>query len=101
LFALCQKHRGGLLTDEEYDDAVDSFATFMKGISSPPSGEADLVKPSALIGAGYGCSHSADSVYLALAAQMSSTRPATLLTFDGELLRHAARKAPGVHVRLL
>jgi predicted nucleic acid-binding protein len=101
LYALCQKHQAGLLTSAEFDDAVNEFELLMGNILPPPDGEATLAQRAHAIGKGYGCSRSADSVYIALAESLAQTRPTILLTFDQSLPNQAARNAPTVTVQLL
>ena len=101
LYILCGKREVGILSDAEYATAVRAFERTMGSILPPPMGDRALVGRAAQIGGGYGCSHSADSLYVALAEQLTQTRPTVLLTFDKGLARQAANNAPTVTVRLL
>ncbi len=101
LYALCQKYQSALLSATEFDDAVDQFEVLMNIILPPPKGESSLVRASHSIGKGYGCSRSADSVYIALAAELILIRPTILLTFDRGVPTQAALYAPSVVVQLL
>lgn len=101
LYALCQKRQTALMSAAEFDDAVDQFEVLMSIILPPPHGESSLVKVAHSIGKGYGCSRSADSVYIALAAELILTRPTILLTFDRGVPNQAAQQAPSVVVQLL
>ena len=101
LYVLCQKHQAGLLTAIEYDDAVNEFDILMSSISPPPGGDGSLIQRAHAISRGYGCSRSADSIYIALAETLSQVRPTTLITFDTGLPNHVANNSPGVIVHLL
>jgi predicted nucleic acid-binding protein len=101
LYVLCQKSQNGSLTPVEYGSAVRSFHTLMASILPPPQGDGSLILAADRIRAGYGCSRSADSLYIALAEELSQTRPTRLLTFDQDLPKQVARNAPGVNVHLL
>jgi predicted nucleic acid-binding protein len=101
LYILCGKHRSGTLTAKEYGDAVTELALFLSGVSNPTDGDSTLIARAAAIGEGYGCSRSADSLYIALAEELATTVPTILLTFDADLPNQAARNAPTVTVRLL
>jgi len=48
----------------------------------------------------YGCSRSADGLYIALAEELATTRPTELVTFDAAMPSHVAATAPTVTVRL-
>jgi predicted nucleic acid-binding protein len=67
----------------------------------PPSGDAALIARAEQIRNGYGCSHSADGIYIALAEELSQSGATELLTFDTDLPKQAARNAPTVKVNLL
>ena len=101
LYALCQQEHRGILSAVEHEQAVTDFSALMQERIPPPDGDAALVSRSYSLCAGYGCSRSADSVYIALAELLTATRPTVLLTFDRELPKHAARNAPSVRVQLL
>jgi predicted nucleic acid-binding protein len=101
LYILCGKHSSGILTTADYAASVQTFARIMSSVLSPPSGEAALILRAEHIGSGYGCSRSADGIYIALAEQLAQTRPSILLTFDKGLPKQATRHAPTVQVHLL
>lgn len=101
LYALCQTHHAGLLTAVELQDAIRKFEVLMESILPPPDGESALVDRAFQIGASYGCSRSADSVYIALTEALSQTRPTVLLTFDQGLPNQASKNASTVTVRVL
>lgn len=101
LYALCQKFQNGLLNETEYKASAIDLEDLLVSLLPPPNGEASLVHRAYEIGEGYGCSHSADGVYIALAESLAATRPTILLTFDKELPKQAAKNAPAVSVHLL
>jgi predicted nucleic acid-binding protein len=101
LYILCQQHQAGLLTAAEHAPAVQDFAAFMAQVLPTPHGEAGLIMYAERFRAGYGCSRSADGIYLALAEHLANTAPTTLLTFDIALRSQATLTAPSVNVHLL
>ena len=82
LHGFCRKEQEGLLTPQEYAQAVGDFHAFMTSVLPPPSGDGSLIARADGIRAGYGCSRSADALYLALAEELSGTHTAVLLTFE-------------------
>jgi predicted nucleic acid-binding protein len=101
LYILCQKVQSGALTPAEHALAVQDFVTLMNTVLGPPRGDASLIVRAEQLRVGYGCSRSADGIYLALAEELCATRPTRLLTFDRDLPNQAARHAPAVNVHLL
>ena len=101
LYVLCGKHQNGLLTSSEYATSIQTFQIYMGAINMPPSGDGALIKRAEDIRSGYGCSRSADSIYLALAEELLKSGPGELLTFDQDLQKQAARNAPTVAIHLL
>jgi hypothetical protein len=101
LYILCGKFAAGLLSATEYDDAINLLEATMRDVFPPPSGDKSLIRRSADINNGFGCSRSADGIYIALAEQLARTTPTVLLTFDQGLPKQAARNAPTVNVQLL
>lgn len=101
LYVLCGKAADGTLKPTDHAQAVLDLETFLASISSPPHGDATLVERAEAIRGGYSCRRSADGFYIALAEQLTQTRPTTLLTFDKELPKQAARHAPSVTVKVL
>ena len=101
LYALCQKFQAGLLSAVEHVAAVNRFEVFMGILQPPPGGDAMLIRRGYEICDGYGCSRSADAVYIALAEQLLRTRPTVLLTFDQGVPNQVSKNAPTVTVRLL
>lgn len=100
MFALCQKLAAGVLTETEYEQAIESFLDYMTIISTPDD-ETDLVKRAVEIRESYGCSRSSDSLYIALAEDLAKTRTVELLTFDKGMTNQAAKNAPTVTVKVL
>lgn len=101
LFALCGKVQNGLLTPVEHEQAINSLITYLSGFLPPPGGDAALTMRAEEIRSGYGCSRSADGLYIALAEELTQVGPAELLTFDTGLPNQAARNAPTVKVNVL
>ena len=99
LYILCQKHQGGTLTDKAYEEAVDNFQDQMKAIKT--ISDADLIKRAFEIQQSYGCSRSADSIYIALAEHLAQSNTVEIVTFDGGLVNQAAKNAPTVKVNVL
>jgi predicted nucleic acid-binding protein len=101
LYILCRKLQEGLIAATEHAQAIADFQTLMLRISPPPNGESSLIARAEALRASYGCSRSADGIYIALAADLASSTPTVLLTFDQELPKQAGRHAPAVAVRVL
>ena len=101
IFVLCQKLADGSLTQIEYDEAIDIFGDYLKGIELSPNGEASLLKRAVEIRVGYGCSRSSDSLYLALAEELAATYDTEIVTFDKGFINQAAKNAPTVKINLL
>jgi predicted nucleic acid-binding protein len=101
LYALCQKYQAGTITAIEHDNAVTEFEILMRSILPPPSGEVSIVQRAHAIASGYGCSRSADAAYIALAEELSKTKPTVLITFDQDLPKQARQNAPTVNVQLM
>ncbi len=101
LYILCGKLQGGQLDPAAHQEAVESFQDQMKAILPPPRGDASLIARAEEIRHSYGCSHSADGLYIALAEGISQTVTTELLTFDEGMSKQAAKNAPTVKVNLL
>jgi predicted nucleic acid-binding protein len=101
LYALCNREQHSLLNPQDYVQSVNDFQALMAGVLPPPNGEASLILRAAQIRASYGCSRSADALYIALAEELSQTYTTRLLTFDQDLPKQAAQNAPTVNVHLL
>lgn len=101
LYVLCGKLQQGLLTLAEHAQAVSDFQTLMTKILPPPSGEAAIILRAEAMRSGYGCSRSADGIYIALAEELTKSMPTVVLTFDQSMGKQAASHAPTVNVELL
>ncbi|MBP6823445.1 MAG: type II toxin-antitoxin system VapC family toxin [Acidobacteria bacterium] len=101
LHIACKKVDEGKLTVAEYEKAVEDFNDYMDVIFTPPNGDAPLIKRASEIRQGYGCSRSSDSLYVALAEELSKHGSIELLTFDAGLVNQAAKNAPSVKIHLL
>ena len=99
LYILCQKYKGGTLTDKAYQEAVENFQDQMKAIVT--ISDTDLIKRAFEIQKGYGCSRSADSIYIALAEHLAKSQTVEIVTFDGGLVNQSAKNAPSVKVNVL
>src|SRR5713101_3629482 len=97
LYVFCRQLRDGLMTQADYDSAVQNLIDLLPAINSPPHGEASLVERAEQIRGAYGCSRSSDSIYLALAEQLvplvSSPGQVEAVTFDGKLENHVKANA--------
>jgi hypothetical protein len=60
-----------------------------------------LIRRAKEIQSGYGCSHSAYALYIALAEDLGKTGPAELVTFDKGAVKQGQMHAPSVKVNLL
>jgi predicted nucleic acid-binding protein len=89
LYILCQKHQAGTLTDTAYKQAIENFQDEMKAVKT--INDADLIKRAFEIQQGYGCSRSADSIYIALAEHLAKTHTVEIITFDGGLVNQSAK----------
>lgn len=101
LFVFCKKLEAGTLTTAEHAQAVQSLEAFMNAVLPPPNGDASLIARAEQIRGSYGCSRSADALYLALAEELTRTGPAELVTFDVGLEQQAKQNAPTVTIKLL
>ncbi len=100
MFALCNKLKDGILTQNQHDEAVESFIDYMTIIETP-SDEYLLMQRAVEIRGTYGCSRSSDGIYIALAEELSQTRTTELLTFDKGIQNQIANLAPAVTLNLL
>ncbi len=83
LYVLCRKLEvDRSITPAEHAAAVVDLSTYMRMILPPPSGEASLVTRAEQIRSGFGCSRSADGLFIALAEELTASRTTELLTFD-------------------
>jgi len=99
LYILCQKLQNNLLTPKSYDEAIENFQDQMKITQTPD--DTQIIKRAKEIQKGYGCSRSADSIYIALAEDLAKSRIVELLTFDKGMINQAAKTAPTVTVKVL
>ena len=101
LYVLCGQEQSGTLTQADFAHAIKELENLTRGILPPPQGDAALVQRAAAIRIGYGCSRAADSIYLALAEELTQARSTVFLTFDQGILNQAARNAPSLIIRVL
>ena len=101
LYVLCNKLQNGLLTPSTYEEAIENFRDQMSAILPPPNGDASLIVRAKEIQANYGCSHSADGLYLALTEELGMNGATEFLTFDKGVPNQVATNAPSVKVNLL
>ena len=90
LFVLCRKLKIGMLTATEHKNAVLSLISMMAAIHPPPVGDKSLIKRAEEIRATFGCSRSADGIYLALAEELAKTGSTEVVTFDAGMPSQAA-----------
>jgi len=101
LYVLCKKLEDNTLSRTDHAAAVADLGTYMGMILPPPQGDRSLIARAEQIRSGYGCSRSADSLYVALTEELSGAGPAELLTFDAGLQNQVRANAPSVVIRLL
>jgi predicted nucleic acid-binding protein len=97
----CKKLTEGKLTPTEHAQALLSLETLMKAVLPTPNGDASLIARAEQIRATYGCSRSADGIYLALTEELAKTRTAEIVTFDAGMDNQAKKNSPTVSVKLL
>ncbi len=101
LYVLCNKAQAGTLTAAEHTIAIAEFQQFMLLAQPPPDGDASLIARAEQLRQGYGCSRSADGLYIALAEDLAKRGPTELLTFDVGQSAQAKALAPTISVNLL
>ena len=101
LYVLCGKLRDGILTGAEHSRAIQDFALFMRLVRSTPNGDGALVLRAEAVRGSYSCRRTSDGIYIALAEELASYRPTTLLTFDENMVKQTARTSPSVSVHLI
>ena len=101
LYVLCRKRHDGSLSAPDYAQALVDFELLLSRVLPPPNGDVSLTRRAFEIASGYGCSRSADGLYIALAEVLSAAVPTVLLTLDSDLPNQAAANAPSVTVRVL
>lgn len=100
-FVLCKKQQASEFTPAEYAAAVINLQTFSASLTFPSGGDMTLLVHAEQMRQGYGCSHSADAFYIALAEQLAALGPSELLTFDAGQQKQAAAVSPSITVTLL
>jgi predicted nucleic acid-binding protein len=101
LFVLCRKLNDAVLSEADHTAAVSDLITLLGAIEPPPNGDWSLVARAEQIRLGYGCSRSADGIYIALAEELAANGQSELMTFDEGFQNQASGNAPSVTVRLL
>jgi predicted nucleic acid-binding protein len=91
LYVLCVKRANGLLTAIAYEEAIQNFQDQMAAMILPPQSDAAFIQRATEMQQGYGCSHSTDCLYLALAEELGARSPTELLTFDKGFINQAAK----------
>lgn len=101
LYVLCNKLQNGLLSPDTYEEAIQNFCDQMAAILSPLNGDASLIIRAKEIRGNYGCSHSADGLYIALTEELAMNGAAEFLTFDKGVINQTTQTAPTIKVNLL
>lgn len=101
LFVLCKKLADNSISPADHAAAVADLCTYMGMILPPPNGEGSLVARAERIRQGYGCSRSADGIYLALTEALAASGDSEILTFDSGIENQVKTNAPTVNVHLL
>ena len=101
MFILCQKQNDGSLTKAEHEKALETFNDLMTIISPTPNGEASLIDRADQIRSGYGCSRSSDSLFIALAEELTKTYTVEILTFDKGFVNQSAKNTQNIKINLL
>ena len=101
LYVLCQKLHSNKLSSSGHDDAIADLIMYMTTVEPPPNGDRSLIARAEEVRKGYGCSHSADGLYIALVEELNSRGVAELLTFDSNMRNQIKRNASSVTINLL
>ena len=101
LYVLCNQEQSGALSPIDFARAITELENLTSGILPLPRGDIALVQRAAAIRTGYGCIRAADSIYLALAEELTQTRPTVILTFDQGISNQVVRNTPTVTVHVL
>lgn len=101
LYVLCNKLKVSNLSASAHADAISDLCAYMDIINAPPSGDNSLIARAEQIRSEYGCSRSADGLYIALAEELAAKGTAELLTFDSNMDSQSKMVAPTVVVTLL
>ncbi len=99
IYALCKKVEAKELTEAEHTEAIKSFEDFMTKIAVQID-DNQLIKRAIEIQKSYGCSHSADSFYIALTEVLAENGSVELFTLDRGMKKQAAKNAPSVVVNV-
>lgn len=101
VYVLCRKLQDSVLTEPEHATALTNLQALLTMIKPPPKSDVSLISRAEQIRQGYGCTRSADSMYIALAELLTALGPTELCTFDAGQQKQAAAMAPSVAVHLL
>jgi len=101
MFVMCRKLQDGQLTDIEHAESIEFLRDYLALITMPSAGDASLLPRAEEVRSGYGCTRSADGLYIALAEELAKQGPAEILTFDVGYVNQVAKNAPSVKVNLL
>ena len=101
LYILCNKLMRGTLTPTAHTAAVQTLHGYMQTIAPPPSGDAGLVLRAEQLRGTYGCSRSADGLYIATAEALVRRGVVEFVTFDIALSQQAIALVPTIQVQLL
>ncbi len=101
LFVFCRKLQDGQLTAIEHAESVEFLQDYLALITVPGNGDASLLPRAEEVRSGYGCTRSADGLYIALAEELAKSGAVELLTFDKGTVNQVAKNAPSVKINLL
>lgn len=101
MFVICRKLQDGQLTDIEHAESIEFLQDYLALITMPNGGDASLLPRAEEVRSGYGCTRSADGLYIALAEELAKQGPAEILTLDEGYVNQVAKDAPSVKVNLL
>lgn len=101
LFVLCRKLVDGVLTEAEHALATKVFESLMSAVTTPETGDSELIAKAHEIRGSFGCSRMSDSLYIAYASELASQQTVEMLTFDKGLVNHAETYSSSLTVRLL
>ena len=90
LYVLCRKRAEGVLTADEHTRAIAALHAFLSALAAPPVSDLALAARADALRGAYGCSRSADGLYLALAEHLAQDTQVDLITFDVDLAQQAA-----------
>lgn len=101
LFAFAKKLEDGTIDAAQHTTAVKALYAIMSRVLPPPGGEASLIIRAESLRVGFGKKRSADSIYLALAEELSKDCSIEIVTFDLGMKEQAAANAPSLKVNHL